>query len=432
MNKLSTIFLLAMLVIPSTSYSDGVICQNPGIAGYESAATRAKFFLPENTSRIENAKVYIEKDVNGAFYYHSNYLPKHSNYPTKIAGFPELRDAQLGIQNIVFPGYKPSEGEIETFFLKHKDIELILDESVFKKDGTSSFDFSEFNNIKLAKRNDKKLEETINYSQGWSQQELLVQAGKCCVYMKPRAPVEIVLKKLKQKKYSKNRTKFISLIKDTSTEKAIEKSSLPNKNLDYSSNIAKQLESEMSSMRGETLVILGHVENNSYVVRDSSGKEISQIPIHDLRLNAIKYNVQLIDVGCNTARQNSMGSSSVGVAARFNSLHAVELINSAHTTAKNYSDFIFGISSEKLPIVIESEVFENVDVATDVVAKQKWTENSFEPVGAVTITLGSSITLQSFDEEEHKEIQLVDPRHAISFEDRLRNILKQGDQNDGR
>lgn len=61
----------------------------------------------------------------GDFYYHSNYISKGAENPTKIAGFTELSDARLGIENIIFPGYRPSEKEIDIFTQKHKDIELI-------------------------------------------------------------------------------------------------------------------------------------------------------------------------------------------------------------------------------------------------------------------------------------------------------------------
>jgi hypothetical protein len=88
------------------------------------------------------------------------------------------------------------------------------------------------------------------------------------------------------------------------------------------------------------------------------------------------------------------------------------------------------MSSEKLPIVIETEIFKNIDVTTEVVVGHEWREDVFEPVGVINITLGGGITQQAWEEEEDEELNLVNPRENEM--ERLFKLLKQSGYNNGR
>ncbi|MEE9338555.1 MAG: hypothetical protein V3U87_10775 [Methylococcaceae bacterium] len=407
---------LITLFVATFSVNAGVVCRNPeGIAGFDLAAKRAKLFLPVDTKRIEDTKVYIEKDIDGYYYYHSNYISEgeDNNISTKIARFPELNDAYFGLQNIIFLKQNPSEKEIDNFTQNYDKIELILDESVFEKDGTTNLDFSEFKNIRVANRSDSQALQTLLFTKSLESQKVLVQAGKCCLYTKPRIPYKSIISALSIKTYSPRKTKFLSLIVDSSTEKAITNSQLNIINIKPTAELLSQVKQQLSQMSGETLIILGHVEKSSYVVRNSTGNKIAELPISELRRLANLNKVQLIDVGCNTAGVSSRNSEGIGIAARFNSLQAVELISAAHLSSKNYADFLYKMSSKETPVVIDARVFENVDIQTEVYSKSIWGELSPEPVGTISISLGGSLTQDSLQDDDSRKLERINPHKQI-------------------
>jgi len=412
MKKLYRILLLIILISVANANA-GVICLNPGIAGFEPAAKRAKSLLTSPTNQFKSAKLYIEKDIDGDFYYHSNYISRDQTNATKIAGFSEINDVDLAMQNIAFPGRKATDikqVELDEFMQNYKDVEIILDQSVFNSKGETNLKFRDYSNVSYSRRDDPPPAPTLVYNRGNNTKKLLARTEKCCIYSEVATPQKQIMKKLQMKSYKPKETKLMSLIIDSSTEKAIKKSNIKGISVELDNNILSNLEKEMVQMKGQTLVVLGHVERDSYVIRNAMGNEIASVEINKLRELSNKHKVQLIDIGCNTAALPSSQSNSIGVAARFNSLHAVELLIKSHNSSKNYAEFLHNISSKNMPIVIDTKIFDHVDVKVKLFSKRSWSNMVKKPVGTVSLTLGGSITETAMTNYGNQEVVLVNPR----------------------
>ena len=100
MQRAVTSFLIALFVYSNAA--NATVCRLPGLNGYEKAADRAKQFLPPETTNVSEMAVYIERDPNGSYYFHSNFRSIGAEHVTKIGGEPTLVDLEAALMNIVF------------------------------------------------------------------------------------------------------------------------------------------------------------------------------------------------------------------------------------------------------------------------------------------------------------------------------------------
>src|SRR5947209_1025786 len=135
MSKLTSFVVVALTALVGSA--DATVCRLPGLNGYEIAAARAKQYLPPTTSNISEMAVYIERDPNGSFYFHSNFKSEGADHPTKIGGEPDIVDLENALINIVFTEF-PSRAE-QTALRRAmlKDVKIFVNPDVFDGDGTT-------------------------------------------------------------------------------------------------------------------------------------------------------------------------------------------------------------------------------------------------------------------------------------------------------
>ena len=172
---------------------------------------------------------------------------------------------------------------------------------------------------------------------------------------------------------TKDNIRFLSLVRDSGTETAIKTS----KTLDAARlgtsgtpiNSLAQIESAFSSAQGKTVVLMSHVEGENFVTRDPGRRIVSSIPVQSVRALATKYNVELIDLGCETAQHLRAERLGIGVTTTFNTVDAVRALNKAISASSNYSEFFQALTSENLTIVVDHGFMQKWPLCADVYGK---------------------------------------------------------------
>jgi hypothetical protein len=130
-----------------------------------------------------------------------------------------------------------------------------------------------------------------------------------------------------------------------------------------------QIESVLRAASGTTVVLVSHVEGTNFVIRDAAQKLVSSMPIDSVRALASKYNVELIDLGCETAQQLTLKNLGIGVTTKFNTVDAVRALDRALAKSANYGDFFQAITSENLRVVVDQGFMRGWPLCADVYAK---------------------------------------------------------------
>jgi hypothetical protein len=136
-------------------------------------------------------------------------------------------------------------------------------------------------------------------------------------------------------------------------------------------NNLSQIESSFKAAQGKTVMMVSHVEDGNFVVRDPAGKVTFSTSIESVRALAKQYNVELVDLGCQTAQQIQKDSLGLGVTTKFNTVNAVEALERAISRSRNYSDFFQNLTSENLKIVIDNGFMRDWPLCADVYAKNR-------------------------------------------------------------
>jgi hypothetical protein len=336
----------------------------------EGHKARAESILSAKTTNdISKAQVYVEYDGD-VLYYHSNFVSrgadedgKRIEYPTKIRGNPEknkaFRNAEEMLTNIVYTS-PPSASEVGT--LKQalsNSVKFHVDISVFDQFGRPRVDLTGVEKLAIV---DGKRASTVGVqpellTTSKPPPSLIAKIKGCCLYGRPPHRATALADSLASQPIDSKRVKFASLFLDSATANAIEANSRVKsarltgdaKSLRSKEDLSKLLD----SAKGSTLVMIGHVEASNYVVRDSSNAEVFRISISELRSMAKAKEVRLIDIGCETTKAITESTLGLGVITKYNSVKIVETLNRTLAEAKSYQEFLVGLSSDGLKLVVE-------------------------------------------------------------------------------
>ena len=338
----------------------------------ERYAAHAHRFVGSTTSDMSQAVVYVEKTERG-IYLHSNYQAPGAPNPTKIWTNEDV-DLETLFMNVVFPGgFGPSE-ELEGH-VALKRAQVILDESMFTDGGYPRIDIGDARNVEIVDGNTgKTLVGTVDRLERTSPPPVLMsQVVGCCLFGIPPHLAAGYRRALEARPLTKDNIRFLSLVRDSGTETAIKSSNTLNAaRLGESGkpiNSLAQIESAFSSAQGKTVVLMSHVEGENFVTRDAARRIVSSIQVQSVRSLAAKYNVELIDLGCETAQQLRAEKLGIGVTTKFNTVDAVRALDSAISGSSNYSEFFQALTSENLRIVVDHGFMEKWPLCADIYGK---------------------------------------------------------------
>lgn len=338
----------------------------------QSFEERAYRVLPANTSDPSKTAIYIERTARG-FYFQSNFIAPGFESPTKIAN-QNISDVKRATLNMLL-GREPNGLEQQVADIYRKNVQILLDRSAFSEGGYPDVDLDDAENVAvvdgatgeiLTNASVERLDRTS------PPPILLSKVHGCCLYGIPPHLAPTYQKALEQRPFDKGNVRFLSLVRDSGTEMAIRRSSeLNSMRLGESGRDIEslaQIERAFQTARGKTVIMLSHVEKADFVVRDPAQNVVLSISIDSVRRVAKQYQIELVDLGCQTAQQIEADSLRLGVMTKFNTVTAVKSLEGAISRSQNYSEFFDNLTSEKLKIVVDAGFMQGWPLCADVYA----------------------------------------------------------------
>lgn len=359
----SAILLIGFLILTSDLVSAQVVCRESGVSGMDRSKARALRVISSKTTRdVASAKVYVEYAEGGSIYYHSNFITTGFEFTTKIAGkaSPAMENPGSIFSNIVYDE-RPSDAVMtETARILRDDIELLLDVSMFDKNGRPRIDLTGVKNAKVVDGATGKIlaATTEILRTATPPPSAIAKIKGCCLFGRPPHLAAHFSKTLSEHSFNPKDARILSLVIDGATDRAFNKSAtLKAARLKGDSQALKsveELEKIFRSSKGTTLITLGHVEGTDYVMRTASNREQVRVPIAKVRAMARENDILLIDIGCMTAQAVEGESMGLGVMTKYNTVNALKSVETALRSSKNLQDVLTALSANgELRIVLD-------------------------------------------------------------------------------
>ncbi|WP_281559099.1 hypothetical protein [Thalassomonas sp. RHCl1] len=353
---ISKLFIRVLLFFIFCGIAHATVCRLPGLNGFNESQIRGEKFIRSTTSNLKDVSLYIELTENGPWY-HSNYITPGFEHPTKI-GREDIYDAQRAYNNIAITQEildKDSSiiGRLEKAYEENSTI--YVDQSVLNSDGTSKIDFGRAKNlIAVDGKTGKQLSEIVKIDRTLGRKTLLTgRALGCCFFVFPPHFLKTLVAQLRSKLFNSKNVNIVSLVKDSATARAFKESKFLSKNVKQPDGLETKvaLRNQIKDSRGKTLIVVGHVEGKKFVTRDEAGNMVFDYDVADLHTLAKKNNVQLIALGCETAKNVDLATTGSGVVKKFNTVDAVSNLEAAFSSSKNYAEFFENLTSPDLMFV---------------------------------------------------------------------------------
>jgi hypothetical protein len=324
--------------------SSAVVCRADYIDGCKAEYDKATTVLGTKTSDIDHCEVYIT--IKGDYVYaHSNFITPGYDRPTKLLEHKTLDFGTIAL-NLV-SGHQPSYEFQSRILSTHKTkIKYYLDQSVFDQFGRCDLDFAGAHNlyVDIADSPPPKALLPTRSSRGppWMVE---IQESVCLKLTDSCSP-SLLNSKLSSLNFSKDRLRLVSLVDDSATRESIERSPLKSRLVALDTPSIQSLEEAFRSNQENTMVLLGHAEDDRFVGTDAWGRKTFEMPFAEIEASASRHNCDVIYMGCNSGR----ATVPIGTTMAFNPIDAVShLAESIDCT--DYSSFIKTLASKDLAFV---------------------------------------------------------------------------------
>lgn len=271
----AVIFLF--ITLQGTCYSQALKCFLSHIEGMEHEHDLGVHYNGENTRNLSEVKVYMVAS-DDKLYLQSNYLIEDAKYPVKMLANENNLSAEDFLGNLLFTDeqLKNVAGNLEAFLNTVHDLDLTLDPSVLKSEKFSYLDFSEFRNIRFSCPDNvaRSAARLKNYDGTF---EYLISFNQSICLRIKRNNLLFNFSKL-QNASSFDNIRIISLVENSSTKNLLQQK-FANQTLTFDYSGMQSFKSLLLSTKNEKVVLLGHIENNSFITYNPSGEEIFKISI---------------------------------------------------------------------------------------------------------------------------------------------------------
>lgn len=365
--------LAFILLCSSFAFEQTVVCREDGIKGHEVEAKRAHRFLTADTSDISKAVIYVEKTADG-LYFHSNYITPGAPNPTKVLT-KDSSDFRQVFVNMVYGENFTNDEEITALTQFRQNVHIFLDRSMFTQGGYPLVDVGDARYVAIVDGRNLKFDigPVDRLDRATPPPILMSRVLGCCLFGIPPHLAAQYQKALEARPFDRTSVHLLSLVRDSGTKSAIhESTNLRKAHIGDSAgpvSTLAQIESAFRTASGSTVVLVSHVEGTNFVIRDAARNLVSSIPMDSVRALASKYNVELIDLGCETAQRLKLEQIGIGVTTKFNTVDAVRALDRALSHSANYADFFQTITSQNLRIVVDQGFMQGWPLCADVYAK---------------------------------------------------------------
>ena len=324
-----------------------------------------KSWLPADTVNHQEIAIFLTKASDGDLYVQSNFHSENSDTgqthanPTKIkepaSAFENLDQLLL---NLIFDSHPGSRGDKVVAEAKEA-LQIYVDPDMLGADGRLPFDLSGVGSIKLA-RDKEILEggqiELLNVNK--PPPPLLQRIVGCCFSGRPAGRANAIAASLKQTQFKANEAHLMSLVADSATAATIAGSKLLKEAASRAGppgqkNWSNAITAAMQNASGQSLILLSHVSKGEVVIEDAAGVAQFSIKIDQLHDVAKENNVNLILLGCDTAKEAKEDGIPLGVIGKYNTAFAARQLDKAMQSSSNAYEFLSKLSAEGLHIVAQ-------------------------------------------------------------------------------
>jgi hypothetical protein len=336
---------------PSTG---GVICRNNEIQGFGTPAGRAEEFIGTNTTDIPSEMRVFVTTYDGHLYMHSNFVtPGFDGHPTKFATHVSSDTHVMAIAyNMISPDAEAVPVSV------YPNIAFFVDDKVFADSTFKNLDFGGSPKVYVIGTDDIVRPSAELDASGGANTRIVEFApnlyGRAGAYK-----VAETFQRLESAPFYKTKIRLLSLVRNSDTEDVLA-SKIPKDVLLSPDDLSLAgVIAAFKQNSGKSIFILGHVEDDSFVVRNASGKEIARVKISQLLSAAAENDVLLFPLGCNSAKL-----SRAGVATQFNSIDAVKRFSQALSSATNWKSFYQTLATPNLILVLDNSILSKTDPST--------------------------------------------------------------------
>ena len=335
----------------SDSFAKGAVCHLNCIDGYAVFCRDAAKYVGVDTDDYGKLSLYIARDNDGSFSFGSNYRPNWAKSTTKILGFPEARNIDDVFLNLDENDVdRKTRQQPDMLALYHRTVTIHADHSIFNADGSTDLDFVGLSSIKahdaLGRESDAQMVTEDSHPTFWA-----APVAGCCLTARPPFAAAAIAMRLSDVTFSARDTHLLSWIADDAVETALSDGRAAQRRLPWV--LADISEDDLAQLfhfyRGQTLVVLGRIENGRYVIRDDRRNQVFDMVIGQVRAMAIRNNVQLIDIGIQSREPD--GTDAMPPA------EAAGRIQAAFRYAETLRDFLSALASPDYAIIIDPQTF---------------------------------------------------------------------------
>lgn len=353
---------LSTFLLAAAAGGDNLVCRLPGIAGKTENGDRAKHFVGATTRDPSKIAIYAEMTPDGA-YYHSNFLSEGAENPTKVLS-KEGIDPERLLANIIFTSKDAWESSsLDVKQLLRNDVQVQLDKSMFDENGYLLADMSGVKRLQLVDGSQEVSLPTGELRPLTMLRQppfaLTARIRGCCLLGIPPSEARQFARDLEALPFDRSRLKIMNLVRDTRTGEVISRSKelgplkvgVDVKDL----TSVDQVLAEIRAHAGSQMMLIGHVEGSSFVIRRPDNTVQLELPVATLVREADRAGTALALLGCRTAREINHGGSGFGVVESFDSLVAAKILASAVSSSRNHAEFLEAMSSERFNLVIDGK-----------------------------------------------------------------------------
>ena len=355
--------LFVFLLVPALQFAETEVSRADHIDGMEVPALHAHKVLPPTSPVITRAAIYVEK-TNRGMYFHSNFISRapdgtFADNPTIILTTDNTDLLEI-FENIVYWGktITPAREKVALTAL-NENVKIFVDGTVFDEGGFPSINVREIEHVNVVET--KNLFTRSFPAELLSRESLpsliMAKIVGCCLYGIPADHAPSYLKALTSKPFSPEDVRLLLLVRDSATQRLVQQTSTLARayigDVKSPPTDLSQIRSAFASVQGKVVILVSDVDGENFVVRHATGSGTSLIPIKAVRDLAAKYQIELIDVGCETARNRSLKKPAPGVAAAFTAVDAINALATAIPESVDYADFFQGLASRQYKIVVD-------------------------------------------------------------------------------
>jgi hypothetical protein len=272
-----SIFLFILLVSLSTIRPAAAqvyegICRIPGACCFDSSYKKAIKYVGTSNTRIPAlTNIYITTE-NDSLYLQSNYISSGSKYPAKMATkevdtLPNLVYEMLALEQ-TSGGRLSWEMPRPTFSKHYSKITFYIDKKLINDPKYGSLLLGEARNVKIVDEAGKaRTAKQLVDEDGKPQWLIEYRPSIFANATKEDAPE--LIKIFDSQSFKKSDVRLLSLTTDGMTNRKI-RELMPDAQIDFDWSSTAKLRQSLSANRDRLIFALGHIEDNSFVVKDPS------------------------------------------------------------------------------------------------------------------------------------------------------------------